>query len=1062
MNEQHARRIQKLMKINMKAETPPEPIARLVTDSISLDNRITGKSDKEVIDILISKEEQDSRSIGVMYHILTSIDNPEIFQKMIKFINGAGVEYWHYVLCNINMIFFECWPVIHLQCKEQLIRLIREAVRQNVKQIENVLMNAYRVASVSADLMGKQKIFMMLTRIIRENEGWFKAQRQCAALVSIIITSTTAVIASSPAPMTAQDTFRESLTDLVHWVIKNKKTDCITLGRDFILVLFRLGKTPQGEDIWKDLATNPASYGVAGIEDFMIKPNLIQHLRISIELDRKLQFMVTSGGKNTLIYFSWLTNKFFRGPDGPSLRAECVRFMLYMNLDPAKYPPSVFETRIQIIHLLLTTVSAVHEQQFLKLCLFLDWFGCDERNLINYNYVEVPFAVIRYALFLTPGPPHPNSIVQSSHCSHYANSLLEYLCKSVDTLIPVLSDYFRKNLNNAMKCCRDRLQHGFSQVLENSKIDRKTTEQLRAVFPDFIRNGGVALPVARLKKKPVEEIKQAVPSTSASQSGSSEKIEKPTEKPSEKPAPIDSQRASSSRQSTSDVEKLQKKEKAEKEEKDLNTSLKLLRGEVGAKMVALKTQWHSLDDDADKCEAVEAVLQLMLNTEENFDDAQQELAAQCLQGIMGCVVEDEKSLLPDNEKDLSEAFTHPIYSVLKFLCNPPNDDDCSTDMMATMLAAMREKDSSLTYVLLYFIKGTSGSRSRDTIDCYKDIAKMSGRRVDEMLASDLQLCAINDIRLFANLVPFVFSHFEEEVMTTPDLLSTLCSNLDAIQLRSFVSEIIREEIKLFRKESFTKIVMGSVEWATTPQWVFWHLIHADGVPIEWFLSTIPKLDFKNHHEAIANILLMMKRMDREPWAGLIRALFARVPHKGDTFTVDALKVLIEDSDQCQKVSELVAQLIKKLIGNNDLVGVGVRATKKGNPTKLTLQQVLEHLQHFSTSCVEKKQRSTESFMSRNPLQEAFASIRVNEKASMLVRMYSNLFGAMEIIAQETKEHSSSRTLRGNSSSRQGSTGDKQQSQQQSKRKTGDTDDEQNNKKRKVHKEVIELSDSDSD
>uniref|UniRef100_A0A8R1IRG6 Ints3-like C-terminal domain-containing protein n=1 Tax=Caenorhabditis japonica TaxID=281687 RepID=A0A8R1IRG6_CAEJA len=94
------------------------------------------------------------------------------------------------------------------------------------------------------------------------------------------------------------------------------------------------------------------------------------------------------------------------------------------------------------------------------------------------------------------------------------------------------------------------------------------------------------------------------------------------------------------------------------------------------------------------------------------------------------------------------------------------------------------------------------------------------------------------------------------------------------------------------------MVMASVEWATTPQWVFWHLVHADGVPIEWFLSTIPKLDSTKHDEAIANILLMMKRMDREPWAGLIRAIFHRIPTKNDNFTADALKMLIEDSEQC--------------------------------------------------------------------------------------------------------------------------------------------------------------------
>lgn len=1053
MNEQHSRRIQKLMKINMKSEIPPEMIARLAGDSISLDTRITGKSDKEVIDILIAKEEQDFKSVGLMYHIVTSAENPDLFQKMIRYINGAGVDYWHVILCNTNMLLFECWPFFHIPCKEQLLRLIREAIRQNVKQIENVLMNAVRVATFSSEISAKQKIYLRVARMIRENETWFKSHKQGQALVATVITCSTSVISASPVPMTSSDTFRDQIIDFICWVIKTRKADCGTLGRDFVLTLIRLGKLPQVENIWKELALAPQNFGVSGIEELLGKPNVLQYLRLSIELERKLQFMVHSGGKNIVTYFSWLAAKYFRNVEGPSLRADCVRALLYLNLDPGKVPPNVFENRIQLIHLIISTAQPLHEQQWLKLCLFADWFGCDEKIAMNFNYVEIPFAVIRYSLFLTPSPPHPNAVVLNSHCSLFANSLLEFVCKSVDVFMPSLRDLIRRNVNNAMRCCRDRFQHVFPQIIENSKIDRKVTELMRTVFPEFIRGGRNVLAIPAPKRKPEEITKgenQIKPSTSSES----------TEKQEEKAAPIDPSRPSSSRTSEVDlIEKLQR-EKAAKEEAELNQSIKILRGEIGEKILALKNQWIEYNDDADKCEAVEGVLQHMFDTEENFDETQQELAAQCLQGIMGSVVEDEKSLLPEDEKDLSEAFTHPIYAFLKFLCNPPNDDDLTMEMLATMMAAMRERDSSLTYVLLYFIKGTAGSRAKQVIECYKNIAKYSSRGVEEMLASDLQLCAINDNRLFAYLVPFVFANFEDEVASTSDLMSTLCSNIDAVQLRTFVSEVIREEMKLFRKETFPKIIMDSVEWATTPQWIFWHLVHADGVPIEWFLSTIPKLEAKTHHEAIANILLMMKRMDREPWAGLIRALFSRIPNKEDAFTVDAIKVLIEDSDQCHKVSDLVAQLIKKLIGNNDILGVAGKAQKKGTPPKLTLQQVLEHLQHFSTSCVEKKQRAVEAFMARTSLQDAFASVKVNEKAAVLARTYAKLFGAMDLIAKDSKEPSSSRTLRGN---RQGSAMEKQQSQQQhSKRKTGDTDDEQNNKKRKVQQPVIELSDSDSD
>ncbi|UMM10818.1 hypothetical protein L5515_000416 [Caenorhabditis briggsae] len=1046
MNEQFARRVQKLMKINMKCEVPPEIISRLVNDSIGLDNRITGKSDKEVIDILILKDDQhDSKSIGLMYHILTSADNLELYQRIIRFINGGGVEYWHNVLCNMNMILFECWPHIHLACREQLVRLIREAIRQNVKQIENVLMNAYRMANGCFDNVSKQRIFAKLAAIIRENDAWFKSQKAAAALVGNIITCTTSVISYTPAPITASDTFRESMTDFVCWVIRNRKMDCLTLGRDFMLVLIRLGRLPQVEEIWKDILMNPSSYGVASTEDYWGKNHYLQHVRISIELERKIMFMVHNGGKNLLIYFSWFSNKYFRGNDGPALRAECVRHLLYMTMDPAKVPPAAFENRIQLLHLIVSTAPPGPEQQWLKLCLFADWFGCDDRNPTNFNYVELPLNVVRYALFLSPSTPHPNSIVQGSHCSQFANSLLEYVCKSVDVLQPSSAEYIRRNVNNAMRYCRDRLQHNLAQILENSKIDRKVSELLRVVFPDFVRNPNGSSLIRPAKKK---EDQPPAPITKPRASSSDEK---PSTSSATPPVTID-------KPSSSNTDRLQK-EKEDKEDKDLKSLVKLLRGEIGVKMEALRAQWKDLDDDADKCETIEALLQHMLNTEENFDEAQQDLAAQCLQAIMGSVVTPEQSLLPEKEKDLSEAFTHPVYSFMKILCSPPDNDDNSREMLTTMMAAMREKDSSLTYVLLYFIKGTYGTSANKVISCYRDIAKISGRGVDEMLATDLQLCAVNDNRLFGYLFIFSFVQFEKEVMESPMLMATLCANLDAAQLRKFLSEIIREEIKLFRKDTFSKMLMESVEWSTAAQWIFWHLVHADGVPVEWFLSCVPRMDSKIHDEAISNMLLMLKRMDREPWPGLIRSIFQRLPQKDDKFPIDALKVLIEDSDQCGKIAEIVSSLLKTLISQNDILGVGIKSTKKGQQYKLTVQQVLEHLQHFSATCVEKKNKNTEAFLGKHVMQEAFASIRANEKSNLLVKKYSNLFGAMDIIAQEHKEQSSSRTLRGN---RQGSAGDKPSSSQQSKRKGGDMDDDSNSKKRKVHSPIIELSDSDSD
>ncbi|CAI5440338.1 unnamed protein product [Caenorhabditis angaria] len=1035
MNEELAKRIHRMIKVNLKMENPSDVVKKFAIDSSQLDEKLHNLSDKEAIDLLISKDKGDSSSSGVVYHLVTSYDNPEKFSKMMKYILGAGVDYWHTILCNLNMILIEVWHLIHLGCKEQLVRLIREGIRLNVKSIENVLMNVFKNISGSGDWQTKVRIMNMLMNTIREHEPWFKSIKSGAGLMSTIIMVTSHIIVDTPQPITKEDQFKNQLIVFLTFVIRSRKLDCHALGRDFVIIIARLGRIPQFEEIWRELHQTPGNFGISSIEEFISRPNIVGLLRLSTELQRKIDHIVFYSKNNLIIYYDWIVKSHLRQLDSGSLRAEIVRYLCSMSIDAKNHGPAVFENRIQLLHLLVSTAPPGPEQQWLKLCLFVEWFGCDER-FVNYNNsnVEIAINLVRYSLSIQAPPPSQNSIIQASHCSPFANSLLEYLCKSVDLFLPSQSDQIRKNVNTAMKFCRDRFQHGLQQILENYKIDRKIGDQMRQIWPDFMRSS--QNPPKKLKKpaqNPPEDTKITVATVAT------------VTQPQYISEPI--------------LTAAEKKKLAEKEEMELESSMKLLKGEIREKIEGLKSQWKEFSDDADKCEAVETILTHLCKNDDKLDDSQQEIAAQCLLAIMGSVVVEEKSLLPETN-EISEAFTHPIYSIFKMLCFPPNDDSNASEIMVNLMAAMREKDASLTYVFLYYIKG-SDTRTQDTIEIYREIARVSDKNVDEMLCSDIQLCALNDIRLFAYLIPFIFSQFQDEVFQSSELLNVLCANLDSSQLRVFISEMIREEIKLFKKDTFSAHILASVEWPTSSQWIFWHLVHADGVPIEWFLPIIPKLDAAKHDEAIANILLMLKHMDREPWPGLIRSIFSRIPGKDDNFTIDALKVLIDDAEQCQRVAELVGGLIKKLIANNEILGIGTKTTpntKKAAPTKVSLQQLLEHLTQFSDACLEKKQRATEMFLSKHYMQEAFSSIKTNDKSSVLTKKYHNLFGVMDILAADLKEQNS-RQLRGN---RQGSAAEKSASSSPAKRKTENEETDSNSKRRKCQKDIIQLDDSDSD
>ncbi|KJH51787.1 hypothetical protein DICVIV_01978 [Dictyocaulus viviparus] len=305
-----------------------------------------------------------------------------------------------------------------------------------------------------------------------------------------------------------------------------------------------------------------------------------------------------------------------------------------------------------------------------------------------------------------------------------------------------------------------------------------------------------------------------------------------------------------------------------------------------------------------------------------------------------------------------------------------------------------------------------------------------------------------------------------------------------------IGEIVRENVTLFRKDSFAQIVYASLDWPTTAQWAFWHLgdlvfhcystmvlipilrdliisVHAEGIPGEWLIQLLPKLKSSQHAEAAANVLLMLKRADRDPNMNMLRALFSRTPLSDDTFTIDCIKVeknelcskiLIEDPSTCKRVSDNVGNLLKKQMAAGDLhMGGTVKGTSKKSPQKLSMEQVLAHLEHFTQLCLMKEKKSAEQIFSNPTVLEAFMEAEKNEKVAPLRSKFAQLFAVVNILRDESRDkEQSSRTLRGNRGSSASSSASK------TKHKEEDKDDDHVSKKKARRVITIGSSSSSSD
>ncbi|KHJ95448.1 hypothetical protein OESDEN_04605 [Oesophagostomum dentatum] len=590
----------------------------------------------------------------------------------------------------------------------------------------------------------------------------------------------------------------------------------------------RLARIPQINAIWIDLITNPSKFGLNdGIEElFRSNPNFYP-VRVGAEMAKKIEFI------------------FFRGPDGASLRAETIRYVLYF-FKP-DMPPHVLEARGHFLYYLLTSIppNSDVEQQWCKTAVWFDWLTFDPHTSVQF--VEPVMSMLRIALANLPSK---------------ATALLEYVCKSVTLIYPARTELFKKAVNDAMQAVHEYYQGGVLGLLDNPRIERSVRELVRETFSDyFARNTTAPPPVqpvqpsasapqlnAQPQQQPVTR-PQSLPPTPVTASNSNhtasgkergrskdkeknnkenERDDKERVKQSKTPSPPNGTVISPKvdEELPVDSQPLTLQEKKKEREKELDELMEQLRDDFKTTMVSLRETYRDTEDDSERGEAVQRLLQKLLENEDSIDDEQLELVAHSVQLLMGSPVDGSRrrSILPDpvTEDALADSFAHPLFIIFRNLCYTPDTDATTRSLMVNMIATMRDFDNTVTYLMLFFIKANDGLSS-ECISCYRDVARARDEEIEALITADLQQCAIDDDRLFAFLVPYVFQKLDVEAGASPSVFGVVCANIDARQIMQLIGEIVRENVTLFRKDSFAQIVAASLDWPTTAQWAFWHL-----------------------------------------------------------------------------------------------------------------------------------------------------------------------------------------------------------------------------------------------
>lgn len=115
------------------------------------------------------------------------------------------------------------------------------------------------------------------------------------------------------------------------------------------------------------------------------------------------------------------------------------------------------------------------------------------------------------------------------------------------------------------------------------------------------------------------------------------------------------------------------------------------------------------------------------------------------------------------------------------------------------------------------------------------------------------------MNLFCWLVPEVYIQFPSVAIGHAQLLHLVVSTVDAAQLQDLVCHILQGRLVMFRSDSFRALLSASLSWETFEQYFLWQLVTAHGIPIDYVLPILPRLEFSSHAEALTSILLMLKQ-----------------------------------------------------------------------------------------------------------------------------------------------------------------------------------------------------------
>ncbi|XP_050576014.1 integrator complex subunit 3 isoform X1 [Bombus affinis] len=964
-----------------------------------LQNLTAGLSEKEAHDTLnnaVCKDKtHEEVSLGLLVVILTDPQNAPKSYRDLTLITRDGLAI---VLVHLNQLVLERYLRLNDVTRSQLLWLLREMIRTSVASVDNLCLSLLRHAA-GGDI-SPRNLFLVdaLLDIFQENRPWLD---KFPFLVASIVYTYLRLIEDHNAPHLSG--LRQKEVTFTVSLIRERMVDCLVIGRDLVRLLQNVARIPEFEALWKDILLNPKSLcpnfsGVLQLLQTRTSRRFLQS-RLTPDMERKLVFLTSQVRfGNHKRYQDWFQRQYLATPESQSLRCDLIRFIVGVIHPTNELLCSDIIPRWAVIGWLFTTCTSTVAASNAKLALFYDWlfFEPEKDNIMN---IEPAILVMHNSM-----RSHPPVTA----------TLLDFLCRIIPNFYPPLTEKVRNGIFLSLRqILEKRVLPSLYPLFDSPKLDRELRSKIRETFKEFCLppNADLAGNKVPVYSGKTEEFNKDLTPGATMENAANTPVENNHLNQDSEPAFSDEEDEVSLRIVTR-VEEEDEEDvplanvKLKNEQKNANCIVK--KEDITSQLnlilepEELRTAVESLHSETDnevRCQTMERIVQMVV--EDEIDAETIPALASCISTILSSQITSQ--IFPSdnlNEEALTDSISTPLFVMFRNQFQLCKEEDNRRKLLARVLAEIQNVQSRIGYLLLYFLKvwgkeeekreGEPSNMLNDVkASVYKDFCVHREKKLDACLVSDLKLCHEDNIFMLCYLVPDVYMGFQNVALGNVQLLHLVVSTVDACQLQELVCQIMQGHLKMLKKESFTSLLTASLNWETFEQYCFWQLIFAHDFPIDYVLPVLPKLQFRDHAEALTSILFMLKQ--EKPTLELLRQLLARQNVDGDMFVVAALRYWCRDYEE--KLSELLANLLSTrypATSPNKRKRSGPKHNQQsGTPSG---EQVLGHLDQLRQHCMSSAELQLyHSEGMQRALQQAQAA-----SSDSLRKSYGDLFALAEV------------------------------------------------------------------